>query len=199
MTSRQWSLAGIFILTIVLAFTLRNAVEAAIIIPIAYIWWLLKLYYAALPQFIFWLILTAFVFYSAIITIIPKIHFRTRHKVETKPAQGQIETLTDWLNKSQRGGTYYKWLIANRLGKSAREILAQREGRNFISKKFGALTGRGWNPPREINTYLDIGLNGSFANLPRRGWLLRGQDPLPTTLDVDTQQVIDYLEDEMEI
>jgi hypothetical protein len=108
---------------------------------------------------------------------------------------GQIETLVKWLNKSQRGGIYYKWLVANRLGKNAREILAQRDGQ-AVSKKFGPLGGRGWNPPQKVRDYLESGLNGSFADFPRPR--LFWQTPKPTPLDEDPQKVIDYLENEME-
>ena len=101
--------------------------------------------------------------------------------------------MVEWLEKSQRGGSYYKWLVANRLGKTAREILAQRDGQP-ISRKFGRLNGRDWNPPRKIDDYLDNGLNGSFADYPRpRFW----EKAKPTPLDADPKQVIEYLENEM--
>jgi len=195
MKPRAAIFAGIFALTVFLAFVLRDVVEAAIIVPLAYLWWLIKIYYAALPQGTYWVFLAVIVFYSAITNLIPKVNARAAPKAENKLARGQVETLADWLKKSKRG-TYYKWLIANRLGKAARELLAQREG-NPVSKKFSALSGRGWNPPEKIDSYLNIGLNGSFANVPRARWFW--QSPPPTQLDVDLQQVINYLEDEMEM
>ncbi len=196
MTRRQLSIAGIFLLIVILAFALRDVVVALIIIPAAFLWWLFKLYYAAIPQVIFWALLAALAAYSAITTVIPSIRIRAKTKTEIRIAQGRIEILADWLKKSKRGGTYYKWLIANRLGKNAREILAQREG-NPASKKFSALTGRGWNPPPEIDEYLNTGLNGSFTNALRPRWFW--QSPPTTPLDIEAQQVMDYLEDEMEI
>jgi hypothetical protein len=181
---------------VVLAFILRDVVEQLIIVPLAYLWWLLRLYYSSFPQFILWVLLVVAVIYSAFKSLVPEVRYRTAFKAAPKPIQGQIELLVEWMEKSQRGGSYYKWLVANRLGKAAREILAQRDGLS-ASKKFGRLEGRNWNPSQRIRDYLEIGLNGSFADFPRPS--LFWQTPKPTPLDVDPKQVIEYLEDEMEI
>ena len=197
MTRRRVVMAGAFLSAVFLAFILRDAVEQLVIVPLAYLWWLLRLYYSMFPQFILWVILVVVAIYSAITSLMPEISYRRAFHADSKPVQGQIELLVQWLDKSQRGGSYYKWLIANWLGKMAREILAQRDGL-AVSKKFGRLDGRGWNPSQKIRDYLETGLNGSFAEFPRPRWWLPGQTPKPTPLDVDPQQVVDYLENEME-
>jgi hypothetical protein len=194
MNRRQLLLSGVFVLVIILAFLLRDVVERAIIVPLIYLWWLLRLYYSIFPQFFLWLLLVAIAGYSAVTALTPRFSNQGAFKPESKPVRGQIENLVDWLKKSQRGGSYYKWLVANRLGKTAREILAQRHGQP-INKKFGRLEGIDWNPPQKVDDYLESGLNGSFADFPRPRWLW--QTPKPTPLDVDPKQVIEYLEDEM--
>ena len=195
MNRRALALVGILVLVIILAFVLRDVVTMALIVPLAYIWWIIKIYYAAIPQAIFWGLVAALVFYSAVMNLIPKIDRRAARKEKILPARGHIETLADQIEKSDRG-MYYKWLVANRLGKNAREILSQRDG-NPIGNKFGPLSGRNWMPPREIETYLDSGLNGSFAEFSRRRWFWQKRESTP--LDVKAQEVIDYLEDEMKI
>jgi hypothetical protein len=178
----------------VIAFFLRDVVERTIIEPLAYLWWVLKLYYQAFPQYLLWIVLILIGVFSAASSLIPEIPTGRESKPAPIIIHGQIAALTEWLNKTKRGGIYYKWLIANRLGKDAREILAQRDGQ-AVSKKFGRLSGRGWAPPQEIDAYLETGLNGSFANYPQpHGW----KKPHPTPLDVDPLQVIEYLENEME-
>ena len=195
--TRRWLLfAGAFLSAVMLAFILRDVVEQLIIMPLAYLWWLLRLYYSMFPQTILWVILVVAVVFSAITSLMPELRYRTAFKPVSKPAQGQIEILVDWLEKARHGGSYYKWLIANRLGKTAREILAQRDG-HPVSKKFGPLNGRDWNPPQKIRDYLETGLNGSFADFPRPRW--PWLTPKPTPLDTDPQKVIDYLENEMEM
>jgi len=191
--SRRLFLSGVFLSALILAFLLRDMVERVIIVPLIYLWWLLGLYYSIFPQFFLWMLLVAIAAYSAVTALTPRFSNRGRFKPKPKPAQGRIESLVEWLKKSQRGGSYYKWLVANRLGKTAREILAQREGQP-ISKKFGRLEGHDWKPSQEIRDYLESGLNGSFADFPRpRFW----ESPKPTPLDADPKQVIEYLEDEM--
>lgn len=194
MTRRSLLIAGAFLSTLIMAFILRDVVKQLIIVPLAYLWWLLRLYYSMFPQIFLWVILVAIVLFSAVASLIPEVRYRTVSKTAPKPEQGQIEILVNWLNKSQRGGSYYKWLVANRLGKNAREILAQRDG-HAVSKKFGWLEGRGWNPPQKIRDYLETGLNGSFADFPRPR--LFWQSPKPTPLDADPKQIVEYLEDEM--
>jgi hypothetical protein len=192
-TRRRLILAAIFFSALVLAFLLRDLVERLIILPLVYVWWLLGVYYSVLPQPILWILLVVVVALSAITALMPRFANRELFQPSIKPPKGQIEGMVDWLEKSQRGGSYYKWLVANRLGKVAREILAQREGQP-INRKFGRLSAHDWNPPQKMDDYLENGLNGSFADYPRpRFW----QNSKPTPLDADPMQVIEYLEDEM--
>jgi len=197
-TRRKFLFAGVIFSALVLAFFLRDVVERVIIVPLVYLWWLLGLYYSILPQFALWLLLVAIAVFSAVTVLAPRFANPGVFMPQAKPPKGQIESLIGWLEKSQRGGSYYKWLVANRLGKTAREILAQREGEP-ISKKFGHLTGRDWNPPQKIDEYLESGLNGSFADYPRPRWSPGGSGSQPTPLDADPNQVIEYLENEMKI
>ncbi|MBI5953752.1 MAG: hypothetical protein HY865_19020 [Chloroflexi bacterium] len=193
MTRRQLIPAGVFLAALVLAFLLQDVVERVIIVPLVYVWWLLGVYYSILPQSVLWIVLVVVAALSAITALMPRFGNREFFQPTMRPPKGQIEGMVEWLEKSQRGGSYYKWLVANRLGKTAREILAQRDGQP-ISKKFGRLDGRDWNPPQKIDDYLESGLNGSFADYPRpRFW----EKLKSTPLDADPKQVIEYLEDEM--
>ena len=193
MTRRQLILVGILFSALILAFVLRDVVERVVIMPLTYLWWILSVYYSILPQFVLWLLLVAVAVISAMNALTPRFGVRKAFKPPPKPAQGQVVEMFHWLEKSRHGGSYYKWLVANRLGRIAREILAQREGQP-ISRRFGRLQGRDWRPSQKIDDYLDIGLNGSFADFPRPRFR---ETPKPTPLDADPKQVIEYLEDEM--
>ena len=193
MTRRQLILVGILFSALILAFVLRDVVERVVIMPLTYLWWILGVYYSILPQFVLWLLLVAVAVISAMNALTPRFGVRKAFKPPPKPAQGQVVEMFHWLEKSRHGGSYYKWLVANRLGRIAREILAQREGQP-ISRRFGRLQGRDWRPSQKIDDYLDIGLNGSFADFPRPRFR---EAPKPTPLDADPKQVIEYLEDEM--
>lgn len=179
------------VIAFAISFLLRDAIQEMVILPLAYLWWLLKLYYRAVPQLILWVLLVLAVFVSMFRLVPIKNIFRRTRKMEQKSVVGPIESLALWIKKSP-GGIYYKWLIANRLGKLARELLDQREGR--IRKNFVRLSGKDWNPTDEVDSYLETGLNGSFADFPQPQWWRKK----PTKLDINPQQIVDYLENEME-
>ena len=196
MILRRWLTVLLLAVIFITSFLLRDSIQHIIILPLAYLWWLFKLYYRAVPQVIVWALLVIAVFASMLRLVPIKNPFHRKQRKEEKSAVGSIEGFAHWISKSPRG-TYYKWLIANRLGKIAREILAQREG-HIGGRTFGRLEGRGWNPPEKISDYLEAGLNGSFADFPQPRWPLRLKTPKPTPLDMDLGQMVDYLEKEME-
>ncbi len=181
----------IVVAAFIFSFLLRDAILEMVILPLAYLWWLFKLYYRAVPQLILWVFLVLAVFASMFRLVPIKMFLWRTRKIEPKPAAGPIENLSHWIKKSPHG-IYYKWLIANRLGKLARELLDQREGRS--RKNFTRLSGKNWNPTAEVDSYLETGLNGSFADFPQPQWWKKK----PTRLDLDPQKVIDFLEQEME-
>lgn len=192
MIPRRWLIVLVVVAAFVVSFLLRDLIQRNVILPLAYLWWLLKLYYRAVPQLILWVLLVLAVFVSMFRLIPIKNLFRRTRKIARIPAVGPIESVAQWIKKSP-GGVYYIWLVANRLGKLARELLDQREGR--ARKGFARLSGKDWNPPQEVDAYLETGLNGSFADFPQPRWWM----PKPTRLDVNPQQVIEYLENEMEM
>ncbi len=189
---RRWLLLLSVVVALFVSFLLRDAIRRVIILPLAYLWWLITLYYRAVPQLIVWILLIVAVFISSLrLVTISNFIVRVEEKTK-KPVKGPVESLSQMLDKAP-GGIYYKWLIANRLGNVARELLDQREGRR--ARGFERLAGRDWQPPDEVSTYLESGLNGSFADYPQSHWWAESR---PTPLDVDTRQVIEYLEYEME-
>lgn len=174
------------------AFVFRKTIYEIVIVPLAYLWWLITLYYRLLPQLGIWILLISVIIFTAVRGLLMEIRIDRTVHLKKKVSQGPVESLSSLIHKSDQG-SYYKWVIANRLGKVARELLDQREGRQ-IKQKFTRLMGRGWNPPEEVESYLEAGLNGSFADYPKRSWSRAPHTPL----DVNQQQVIEYLESEME-
>lgn len=176
---------------LVLAYVLRKTIYEIVIIPLAYLWWLTTLYYHVLPQAVIWIILIGVILFTAVRGLLMEISVGRTVIIKKREAQGPVEALALLVRKTDKG-VYYKWLIANRLGRTAREMLDQREGRQ-MKQKFTRLTGRDWDPPEDVAAYLESGVNGSFADYPQSGW----RAPR-TPLDVNPQQVIEYLESEME-
>jgi hypothetical protein len=193
-TPIRWlKLGAVLVLAGLLAFALRDVIQRTVIMPLVYLWWILGLLYHAIPQILLWALLVVFLLFMVVDSLLPQGRIFPRSWHEPKSVKGSVEGLADWMVKAP-GGIYYKWLIANRLGKTAREILAQRAGRG-VSRAFGPLKGREWTPPQEVAAYLDSGLNGSFAEFPRPRWPWLRREPTP--LDLSLEEVIDFLESQI--
>lgn len=192
---RNLALIGIVIIALLLAFPLRDAVYEMVIVPAAYVWWLLGLWYHSVHQSIWWVVALLLVLVTLSRSLRPIGRIRERVRLKSRPVIGQVEGLTVWIKRTERG-IYFKWLIANRLGKIAHEILTQRMGGKHRSF-FDPLTGPDWTPDAPVQQYLETGLKGSFADYPqgRNRWFV--SKPVQTPLDHDMNDVIDFLESQV--
>jgi len=184
------TLGGLLLLALVLAFSLQDVIKSTFVVPLAYLWWALGVFYSTLPQVVLWVglvILTLFLLLKSLISPKKREAFVKR---KTGAHQGNIEVLAVSLEKT-RDSIYNKWKVANRLGRLARELLIQRGDREN-TKVIAPLVGRDWCPSKPVNEYLDVGLNGSFANYPKPRW--RFSRPQPTPLDIDVDEVVEFLE-----
>jgi hypothetical protein len=190
---RNLILSGIFIIALLIAFPLRDAAYEAVIIPAAYAWWILGLYYRAVDQSIWWFLALFLVLVALSRSLLPFGRFRQRRRLKPRPVRGQVEDLSVWVKRTERG-IYFKWLIANRLGRVAHDVLTLRMGgksRTF----FEPLSGPDWAPDEGVEAYLESGLKGSFADYPQgRRFFSR---PEPTPLDQDMNEVIEFLEEQV--
>jgi hypothetical protein len=188
------ALSVALVLTLVLAFALQDVIRESLIIPLAYLWWVLGVYYSTFPQMVLWICLVVIVllmfFGSLEVDVYGKVHAGNKNK----PVQGPVEGLAVALEKAPLG-IYVKWQIAHRLAKLACDLLIQR-GDRTSARVMGPLVGRDWQPSAPVEEYLDVGLNGSFADYPNPPWPF-GR-PQPTPLDLDVQEAVDFLEAQME-
>jgi hypothetical protein len=177
---------------LIAAFVFRRTIYQIVILPLAYIWWWLTLYYRLLPQAAIWIVLIFIILFTTMRGLLLEVPWGWSRPLKKKKSQGPIESLAVLIQKSSEGN-YYKWTIANRLGRAARELLDQREGSQG-RKKIMRFSERNWDAPQEVSAYLEAGLNGTFADYPKRSWSRSPRTPL----DLDPQQVIEYLESELE-
>ena len=139
----------------------------------------------------FFAIALVFVFALSLLRSLSAIQFRLpKKKLELRPPQGPVEDFAKSLSRV-KNGNYYKWLVANRLGRLARDFLVLRGDRASI-KEHTPLAGRGWHPSEDVDKYLDVGLRGSFSHFPSPRFRFIPSDPTP--LDVDVDEVLDFLE-----
>lgn len=192
---RRWiALAGAVLIAVLLAFPLREAIHQTIVIPVAYLLWVLGIVYRSLSQGIWWVILILLVLLLIGRSLAPRRRPARRIPVKTKLPRGQVEDLATWLSRSS-DGTYFKWLVANRLGKLAYQILLQR-GNGKPRSIFEPLTGPDWNPGMQLQKYLQSGLHGSFADFPKPRKFLA--PPAKTPLDFQVGEAVDFLESQVD-
>ena len=193
MSRRAWLLLVITVAVLGLAYLWRDAIERTVIQPLSYVFWVLGVYYDSFPQVVTWILLVVIVALLAFGSLTAEPPPPKRGLDKTIPVQGPIESLAVWMAKA-RGGIYFKWLVAQRLGILSRGLLNFKSRQSVQSGK-ERLGGPGWDPPEEVAAYLESGLNGSFADYPRPRWSLR--PPAPTPLDLDPEKVIDFIESEV--
>jgi len=196
MTSlRRWLiLMGALIVAGLMAFPLRETIHQTIVIPAAFIGWNLGLLYQSFSQGIWWAAVILIVIFMLVFSLVPRSSLRRRAGPKSKPPQGQVEGLAAWLRRAE-GGIYFKWLIANKLGNLAYQILIYRENGRARSV-FAPLVGIDWEPGKDLQEYLEIGLHGSFADFPSARRPLGA--PQHTPLDHDIEEAVDFLESQIE-
>jgi hypothetical protein len=187
-------LVALLVIAGLIAFPLRDAIYRAIVLPVAFIAWNLNLLYRSLSQSIWWWVIIFIVLFMLSFSLVPQVSFRREPEVKADSPQGQVEGLALALRKAERG-IYFKWLAANRLGKLAYQILLHRESGRPRSL-LAPLIGEGWQPSKELQTYLETGLHGSFADFPQ-SYRLLGK-PEQTPLDFDIAEAVAFLESQME-
>jgi len=179
----QW-LVGVGALSLFLAYLLRDVVYQLVVVPLAYLLWVLNFYYSLVPQWVTWTVLLVLLVLVVLWNLLPEAPRASRKEQYRKEPEGEVESLTVWLTKSRRGN-YFKWQLANRFGRIARRL-------DEVSGPHGRLP----SPDDAVEKYLDAGLNYSFVDFPSpRNWFER---PPRTPLDLELRRVAEYLESQME-
>ncbi|HNQ94357.1 MAG TPA: hypothetical protein PKK96_02895 [Anaerolineales bacterium] len=192
MTRRN--LAALIVITVIaalLAFPFREAVYHLVMIPLAYVFWLLGLFYRSIDQSFWWIGIVLIVLLVLGTSLLPEIKPNGRKIDLQREERGGVESFAHALAKSNQG-TYFKWIVANRLGKLAHQLLSLREHGKPRSL-FAPLAGESWEPPDEVRQYLERGLQGSFADFPSARWYSLSQ-PQKTPLDLHVKEAVEFLE-----
>ncbi len=166
------------------AYLLRDIIYTLVIVPLAYTLWLGGIIYRALPQLVKWVIVLVIAGIAIVWRLIPDVPETRKPRPIGRSTEGRVEALAFGIHRA-RNSNYFKWQLANRLGRLARRIVD--------------ITGRPANADEEdaIHHYLTAGVEKSFVDVPTpRGVLARR---IPTPLDVDPADIIAYLESRMEL
>jgi hypothetical protein len=204
----------LLIVVFVLAFLLRGTVQQWIIIPLAKFIWLVKGYYGAFSQVVYWIVALVFAGIVAILNFrlsewtgksqtgqrrsLPgSVRERSFLKNFGQPdgyvpsLPGPVREMSFWIRR-KKGGVYPKWHLAHLLAELALDILDRRGMRQKHSQ---LLTGPDWTPPPDVKHYLDAALTTNYIDYPKPR---RYGTPPPTPFDQDLEPVIKYLESLLE-
>jgi len=187
---QRFAVVGAVLLAALLAFPLRTTVYEVLVVPIAYLIWSLYLLYRGISQFVWWMLIFVLVVLISANSLLPKNYSRRKKPVKLRAPQGPVETLATWMKKAN-SGVYFKWLIANRLGKLAHQALAQRET-HHVRSIFTPIADSDWVLTKPVQDYLEAGLHGSFAEFPQASvpWAKSTLTPL----DHDLAEIVKALE-----
>jgi hypothetical protein len=191
---RALILGAIVVIAAILAFPMREAIYSVVVIPVAFFGWQLGLIYRSMPQIAWWWLIVIVIIVYLIYSAMPSLKPVRREAIKPKPRRGQVEDLAVWLGRT-KSGVYFKWLVANRLGKLAYQILVHRES-GRPRTVFQPLVGEDWQPSRELQEYLETGLHGSFSDYPSSKSPLAVQPKTP--LDYDVRTAVEFLESQVE-
>ena len=173
MSQRWGSLALLLILAGLLAYVIQDFVDQAIITPFLYLYWLARLLLAAVPQKIIWGVFLGVALISTGRTLW-RWRGRSRQiRLGVKPQSGRIEA---WLKLIRQADQeiYYKWQLAQQLHAKALDL------------------------PPAIHAYFEASTK-SLGHLPPSGPAWRRSRPPATPLDIDPEQITQFLEEKFKL
>jgi hypothetical protein len=185
---------GILLVTgLLLAPYAQLVIQTLIIEPIAYYWWGVRRMIEAIPQAAYWFFIIGSLGMIVIFNVLRSLVLTREPKGNKFPQTGPIQSLAEAISKSQKSN-YFKWMIANRLANLTFKLL----NRHNIDNNGGArnFSQENWNPPMKTKEYLVAGMNSSFMDYPRKGLFSKKLEKTP--FDTDLEQIIAYIESQME-
>lgn len=179
---RRWlSIAAVTALAVILLIY-RTVITAWLVYSFSYLVWSFNLFARIIPPQGVWIALIVLIVYVAVGSFYGKTSDDEQSQMVSEQVTGPVEAMANWIEERRRG-VYFKWRIAHMLGK-------------VHQAHFETTSGRIKPPSKEVEAFLDAGVNASYMDFPTPGRFTKSE---PTVLDIDLEPVLDYLEEEMEI
>jgi hypothetical protein len=148
----------------------------------------MKGYYGSIHQTILWgLMLTGIIVIAGLSLRIGSLRLQSRrNRYEKIP--GDVGQLAFWIRRLHHG-PYPRWYLARTLADLALEILRDRGG---TSERGEQLRGPDWEPPGDIQPYLNTAIRTTPATFGRQ------LDSAHIKNEPDVETIVEYLESYME-
>ncbi len=181
------SLYSVLFITIAITlFSYRKMVVGTVVRIAAYFVWSLNVVGSVIPQQVLWILLLLLILYIAVGSFYGKKSEGGSNRKNADPVIGPVEARARWIEERQRG-TFFKWQLANLLGKVHQNI---QESVRYENSKHGRPI------PPQVHDYLNAGLTTSYVDYTVPTLFQKTEF---TPLDIELEQVVDYLEEQPEI
>ncbi len=177
---------ALLILVAILLFPLRHSIAGAVMSFATYLIWSANILGMVIPQQILWAFLLILILYIAIGSFYGKRYREEKSPENQSPVVGAVEAMAGYIEERHRG-IYFKWQIAHLLGNIQKTI--QESASRGTSSRIPL-------PSDRVQAFLDAGVNTSYADYAPDGLVLKNNS---TPLDIELEQVVAYLEEQMEI
>ena len=177
---------ALLILIAILLYPVRRAVAGAVMSFASYLVWTVNVMGVVIPQQILWAFLLILILYIAVGSFYGKRYREEKSTENQSPVVGAVEAMAGYIEERHRG-IYFKWQIAHLLGK-IQQTIQQNESRGTSSRMP--------LPSDRVQAFLDAGVNTSYVDYAPDGFSLKN---ISTPFDIELEQVVDYLEEQMEI
>lgn len=177
---------ALLIIVAILLYPVRHEVAGAVMNFASYLVWTVNVMGVVIPQQILWAFLLILILYIAIGSFYGKRYREEKSPENQSPVIGAVEAMAGYIEERHRG-IYFKWQIANLLGKIQQTI--QESASRGTSSRIPL-------PSDSVQAFLDAGVNTSYADYAPDGFVLKNNS---TPLDIELEQVVAYLEEQMEI
>lgn len=193
MIKRFLPLIGVLGLAAILGFFIKDFVRVVIVEPLLQVFWLVSLFLQSLPQFLFWMLFVLVALIIAVRSLGRGKRVDEPVRRQGGPPGGPVAVWSRLIQHAEAGG-YSKWQLSQSLAKLSWALLG--DGERLSAQQIDARIKAGqFDLPPEISAYFQAGMMPyqPVSKLKSRLSLRKSSTPL----DLNPEQVIRFLEDEL--
>jgi hypothetical protein len=199
MTKRPWLIGLVLILSIPLAFLVKDFVRDVLLVELMRMVWTVGILFDSLPQALIWAMFLLLALNVAVRSLIAARRRGQRGSRFSSEPVGQVQRLAMRIRSTDRA-EYHTWHLTRHLAKLVAAVLAFREGTTPSRATWKVRSGS-FEGPEEVRTYLQRGVStkpfeptGPLVGLRRRFT----QSPHHHPVDPRLEAVVRFLEDKLE-
>jgi hypothetical protein len=180
-----------------LALIISGAVREVIVIPLLFLFWLVRLVYESIPQVALWVVFLAIaarVAWKSLAAPPAALRVPQAASINRTPVAAWA-----WMLQRAANDRYARWLLAQRLGQLAQRLLASQD-EHATRGLWQFLHDESWDIPPAVRAYLQAGTHRYRPTPPYwrrwRPWGARVEsraDPL----DLDPAEVVRFLDERL--